>query len=151
MTVANLPQAPLSDNSAVARWAELVVAAADAREDPHVLALWARQIHMSVGALRQLCSAAGMAPKRSLDLARLIRAIVWLDGQAWQPEAVLTFRDPRTMRRLFSRIGCGEGTSRLDLEEMLARQTTLERGGAHELALRRVLGKKHGRNSGVHG
>jgi hypothetical protein len=136
----------VSENSILDRWARLVVEVVDARVDPVTLKHWGDHVHMSVGALRQLCSVAGVRPKVSLDLARVLRAIVWLQEEHWMPEAVLDCRDPRTLRSLLSRTGCPADLSRsgtaLTLQGFLTHQSMLPRGGPHLHALRRALATK---------
>ena len=136
----------VSENSIVDRWARLVVGVVDARADPVNLERWSRHAHMSVGTLRQLCSVAGVRPKASLDLARVLRAVVWLQDEHWMPEAVLDCRDPRTLRSLLSRTGCPSGPGRrerpLTPQAFLASQSVVPRGGPHLRALLRALATK---------
>ena len=61
---------------AAARWAEAVVTVVDAPHDPRTMELWGRHIGASAGSLRNWCRMAGLSPKRSLNVARMIRAII---------------------------------------------------------------------------
>jgi hypothetical protein len=139
----------LSENSSVDRWAWLVVELLEAETDPTTFKHWAQEVSMSVGSLRQACRVAGVGGKQSLDLARLLRAVVWLEDHDWLPEAVLSCRDPRTLKALFRRMGCGDGREPLQAEDFLERQTVLDRNGPHLMALRRALIENSDRNSGT--
>ncbi len=143
--------APVSENSILDRWVHLIVEVVDAEADPETFADWARHSHMGVGTLREVCRAAGVRGKRSLDLARVLRAVVKLQGHSWVPEAVLNCRDPRTLRALLSRTGCIDCGASLTPDEFVARQTVLPRDGCHLLALRQILAKNSGKSSGTSG
>ena len=140
---------PVSENSILDRWAHLIVEVVNAESDPKTLADWAHRTHMGVGTLRGVCRAAGMRGKLSLDLARVLRAVVKLEGHPWVPAAVLDCRDPRTMRALLSRTGCNHGDDPLTPDGFLARQTVLPQDGYRLLALRRALVKNSTDNSGT--
>lgn len=140
---------PVSEDSIIDRWARLVVELVDAHTDPRTFEHWAGHVHLSVGTLREVCRAARVRGKRSLDLARLLRAVVWLHGRTWIPEAVLSCSDARTLRTLFLRTGCGDGSQPLRAEDFLARQTILDPQGPHILAIRRSLSRKTDINSGT--
>lgn len=142
---------PVSANSILDRWAHLVVEMIDAETDPQTLVEWAWHIHMGVGTLREVCRAAGVRSKRSLDLARVLRAIVKREGHPWVPESVLNCRDPRTLRALLSRTGCTDRRDPLTLDEFLAAQIVLPQNGSRLSALRQALTKKSGRISGAYG
>lgn len=137
----------ISDNSILDRWARRVVEVVDARIDPVTMTHWGRHVHMSVGALRQLCRAAGVRPKTSLDLARMLRAVVWLQDQAWIPEAVLDCRDPRTLHSLLSRTGIPTDSLRNGAaptpQVFLTRQPMLPQDGPHLHALHRTLSTQY--------
>ncbi|MEM6797037.1 MAG: hypothetical protein AAF725_23885 [Acidobacteriota bacterium] len=118
----------------------------DAPMDPVTVAQWSQHAHMSVSALRQLCRAAGVRPKLSLDTARILRAVVWLQLDSWMPEAVLDCRDPRTLTSLLERTGCSKdfvrGRSTPSPRRFLSNQTLLPQDGIHLQALRRALDVK---------
>ncbi len=139
----------VSEDSILDRWAHLVVEVVEAEADLATLAAWAHRVHVSVGTLRQVCRAVGVTGKRSLDLARVLRAVAKLEGDPWMPEAVLSCRDPRTLRALLVRTGCTDCGGPLTLDSLLTRQTVLPQDGAHLLALRRVLAENSSRNSGA--
>lgn len=151
VAVNRLLMVPVSENSILDRWVHLIVKAVDAEADPETLADWARLTNMSVGTLREACRAAGVRAKRSLDLARVLRAIVKLQGHPWVPEAVLNCHDPRTLRALLSRTGSTNGSCPLTPNEFLVRQTVLPQDGCHLFALRQALARNSGKNSGIPG
>lgn len=138
---------PISKNSILDRWASLMLRVVHADADVETTAEWARHVHLSVGTLREACRAAGVPCKRSLDLARVLRAIVQLQGHPWTPEAVLNSRDPRTLRALLSRTGCRGAGDSLTLEEFLNHQTVIPGLASHLLALRRTLTGNSGSSS----
>lgn len=140
---------PVTKDSILDRWAHLIVEVVDAETDPKTLADWARSTHMGVGTLRGVCRAAGIGGKRSLDLARVLRAVVKLQGHPWVPEAVLNCCDPRTLRALLSRTGCADGGAPRTWTEFLACQTVLPQGGCHLYALQQTLAKISSSFSGI--
>lgn len=82
-------RADLPVSHAAARWAEAVVNVIDAPHDPRTMELWGRHIGASAGSLRNWCRMAGVSPKRSLNVARVIRAMN--DSSALKPEAIDEF------------------------------------------------------------
>lgn len=140
---------PVSEHSILDRWARLVVEMIDADADPQTLGDWARHVHLGVGTLREVCRAAGVRGKRSLDLARVLRAVSMRQGYPWVPESVLNCRDLRTLRALLSRTGCPLRRDRLTLETFLAGQTVVAQDGSSLAALRQALGRKSGTTSGA--
>lgn len=87
------------------RWAHLVWAATEATADPKTLYLWARLVGVSVPTLRGRCYMAGVSPRVSLDLMRILRAIRLSQATGVRPADVLDICDPRTVRRLLVRTG----------------------------------------------
>lgn len=140
---------PVTEDSILDRWAHLIVEMVDADSDPATMADWAHRVHMGTGTLRELCRAAGVRGKQSLDFARVLRAVVRLENHPWVPEAVLSCHDPRTLRALLSRTGCVTGQESVTADDYLARQAVLPRDGCHLSALRQALAKKRRRNSGT--
>jgi hypothetical protein len=107
-----------------------------------------------------LCRAAGVRPKISLDLARVLRAVVWLQGETWTPEAVLNCRDARTLDSLLSRTGIPQDLHRKAQtptpQVWFMRQPLLAQHGPRLQALKRafaahVLGAKTGQTTHVRG
>lgn len=87
---------------AAARWAGAVVAVIEAPCDPKTLAGWGRAVHASAGTLKNWCRTAGLSGKRSLDFARMLRAVVHGESEGWRPQDSLNAADTRTLRRLLS-------------------------------------------------
>jgi hypothetical protein len=87
------------------RWAQSVIRVIDCPFDPKTVALWAQAIGVSEGALRDRCRAARCRPKPSLDLARLLRAVVQSQQYGWDPFNLLDIVNERTMKNLMKRGG----------------------------------------------
>jgi hypothetical protein len=85
---------------AAVRVAGIVVKAIESRHDPRTINDWARIVGASPGALRSWCRAAKVSSKHSLDLARLLRAVVWSRDTGSAPEQLLDVVDPRTLQKL---------------------------------------------------
>lgn len=83
-----------------ARWARAMVGAVNAREDLRTVAAWGDAISVAPSTLRNWCRTAGLSPKRSLSLARLLRALALSHGTKWRPEQRLDVVDLRTLARL---------------------------------------------------
>jgi CheY-like chemotaxis protein len=94
-------RADLPTSHAAARWAEAVCKAIDAPHDPRTMELWGRHIGASSGSLRNWCRMAGLSPKRSLSVARMLRAINY-SSALQRPEDVFNVTDRRTLRQLLT-------------------------------------------------
>jgi hypothetical protein len=80
----------------------------DSPFDPRTIAMWGKAIGVSEGALRDWCRVAHCRPKSSLDLARLLRAIVQSQEYGWDPFNLLDVSNERTMRNLLQRGGLAD-------------------------------------------
>lgn len=98
---------------AASRWASAVVQMIDAPKDPKTIAGWGRAIGVSAGALKNWCRTVGLSSKRSLDFARLLRAVVWHNSAGLRPQDSLDVVDKRTLARLLSLGGSGVDPSGL--------------------------------------
>jgi hypothetical protein len=87
------------------RWAKAVAGMLDSPFDPKTVAMWGKAIGVSEGALRDWCRVAHCRPKSSLDLARLLRAIVQSQEYGWDPFNLLDVANERTMKNLLQRGG----------------------------------------------
>jgi ActR/RegA family two-component response regulator len=84
---------------AATRWAQVVIQAIDAPADPKTLHGWGRSVGVSHGAIRNWCRTAHIRPKRSLDFARLLRAVI-KQREGLRPEDLLDVVDLRTLAHL---------------------------------------------------
>jgi hypothetical protein len=91
------------------RWAQLVWAARNMDHDPRTLAIWADVVGMSVPTLRTRCYMAGVSPRSSLALARLVRAVACVAAEGGDLADMLDVREPRTARRLLAKCGLATG------------------------------------------
>jgi len=73
-------------------------------EDVPTVRDWSVLVGKSRSGLYALCDLVGVRPKRSLDLARLLRASRCSDIQSFGQAFLVA--DPRTIRRLLKRAGC---------------------------------------------
>lgn len=111
-------------NHAAARWARAVVAVIEAESDPRTLSGWASYVGMSVGALRNWCHTAKVPPKRSLDFARLLRAVIQHQRQGVRFQDALDVVDRRTLVGLLKLGGIGdaEADGSFDVADYIACQ-----------------------------
>lgn len=93
---------------AAGRWARAIVPIIDCPGDPKTIALWARWIAVSPGALRSWCRTAGVPARRSLIFGRLIRAVHLSEGGRHKPENVLDVVDRRTLLAMLRFSGLDE-------------------------------------------
>jgi hypothetical protein len=91
------PDAALAVRHCLERWAQLVAAVRQSPNDPRTLADWARIVNISVPTLRAWCYLAQVPPKRSLAMARLLRAVTLAPLMQCLPGDLLDVRDPRTL------------------------------------------------------
>jgi hypothetical protein len=82
---------------AASRWAHLVARVLDSRSDLRTLDDWARHVAMSVGALKNICRLAHVSARRSLILARLLRALINRRRFGLRIEDLLDVHDRRTV------------------------------------------------------
>lgn len=87
------------------RWADAVTAILDCSFDPKTVSMWAHAIGVGEGTLRDRCRVARCRPKRSLDLARVLRAVVQSRRHGWDPFNLLDIVSERTMKNLLKRGG----------------------------------------------
>jgi ActR/RegA family two-component response regulator len=84
----------------VARWARAIAVVLDSPHDPRNLADWSRIRGVAPETLRTWCRTARLLPKRSLDLARLLRAVSQARFKGWPLERLLEASNYRTVARL---------------------------------------------------
>jgi len=136
-------RAELPVSHAAARWAEAVMRVVDAPSDPRTMELWGRHIGASAGTLRNWCRMAGLSPKRSLNVARMIRAINY-SAALQRPEDAFNVTDRRTLRQLLT-LGDPHGRPSIPetIEEFFARQRWISSPSAVQ-ELKRVLNARRG-------
>jgi FixJ family two-component response regulator len=90
---------------AAARWAASVVTVIDSPEDPKTFKGWSRCAAASPGTLKNWCRTAGVSPRRSLVLARLLRAVVLREIKGYRLTDLLNVADTRTLMSLLKLAG----------------------------------------------
>lgn len=123
---------------AAARWAQAVVGLLRAREDVRTLGQWGRSVGLAASTLRTVCQMAGLPPKRSLTLARVLRAVYQSRQTVWRPAHRLDVSDPRTLRRMLADAGLLTATDSVTVNDLLVRQSLIADIEAMA-ALRRAL------------
>src|SRR3989442_2672252 len=124
---------------AVARWARAVAPIVHSSADTRTVAVWSRLIFVSPGALRNWCRTAGISPRRSLVLGRLLRAAANNTDGKQHVENLLDVVDRRTIVAMLAWAGIDHrGQFPTDLRELL-RQQTLVRDKYALAALRATL------------
>ena len=89
---------------AATRWAHLVAGVLTSPVDLRTLEAWGRRIAVSRGTLKTWCEIAGVSPRRSLLLGRILRAVEHR-RRGTSFENSLDIRDRRTFRKLFDVAG----------------------------------------------
>jgi hypothetical protein len=108
-----------------------------AETDLRTIDEWAHHVRMSPGALKNLCSRAGLSARGSLLVARLLRALVQAHRLGGRPEDFLDVFDPRTLRELLSSGGLS-GPVLSDIDQFLRQQRFVTEPRAVDALLRRV-------------
>jgi hypothetical protein len=88
---------------AVDRWSRLVGALLHSSQDCKNLEQWARTSGVARGTLRAWCRSARLPAARSLDFARMLRAVHRSGLNGWRIEDILDVVDRRTFHRLLQR------------------------------------------------
>lgn len=107
---------------AAERWANAVYAVTRSAEDPKTFYQWGRLVGASRSTLATWCRASGVSPRQSLQLARLLRALVLTDGQLNLLQQVLDIAEPRTLQRLLDRAGFRPDETHAAVTDFLRRQ-----------------------------
>jgi ActR/RegA family two-component response regulator len=85
---------------AAERWAAVVVPVIDSPRDPKTLRAWGRWVAASPGAIRNWCRTANISAKRSLNFARMLRAVERHRRDRTPLEELLDVVDRRTLVKL---------------------------------------------------
>ena len=121
---------------AAGRWVRAIVPVLQATSDPKTIRAWSRCAGISQGSLKTWCHTAGFSTKRSLDLARLLRAILRRSTHGLRPEDSLDIVDRRTLTGLLRLGGVASGNpSELptSVDEFLERQAFIREPNALRL------------------
>lgn len=120
------------------RWATALASVVHAQHDPKTLRNWSRLRGVAPETLRSWCRTIHISPKRSLDLARVLRAVFLSGRSGWTPQRFLDVADHRTLERLMVAGGLLGGAEVPAFDEVLIRQS-LVRDPVALCELRRVL------------
>jgi CheY-like chemotaxis protein len=112
------------EGHAAARWARALISVIGSPKDPRTVTGWSRCAAASPGTLRNWCRTAGISPRRSLVLGRLLRVVLLSKGGRHKPEDLLDVVDLRTLCGLLRLAGFGGGQGLPgDIKTFLERQT----------------------------
>lgn len=124
---------------AAERWAKVVLRLSRSRRDPRTLGDWAAMVNISASTIRTWCYLAGVTPRHSLAIARVLRAVALAQEFGCSPQDLLDIRDPRTLKRLLSKAGLAESIDRCTLLDVCEYQTFVKTVGPIEELKRLVL------------
>jgi hypothetical protein len=108
---------------AAERWASAILKVVISSEDPKTIEHWGRLAGASRGTVITWCRAAHVSPRRSLELARLLRALRLTGGRPADLQDVMDIVEPRTIKRLVARAGISSDDS--NSQDFLTRQTLI--------------------------
>jgi ActR/RegA family two-component response regulator len=116
--------APSVSNSidGLERWCHAVVVAVRATRDPRTLHGWSAEVGVAAETLRGWCRTVNLAPKRSLDLARILRAVIRANGELDRIPRFLNIADRRTRARFWSKAGLSASSSPVSALDVLETQ-----------------------------
>jgi DNA-binding NarL/FixJ family response regulator len=109
------PERPL-----YSRWLQAMLAAINAPRDPANVEQWAACAVTSVGALRSWCRTSDLPVKRSLLLARVLRAVKLAQTFGGRAHDFLSVADRRTLEKILQLAGVSGGAA--DLNVVLSEQ-----------------------------
>jgi hypothetical protein len=95
----------------VRRWGQAILAILQSPEDIRTVDAWSRYIGLSSTQLRTQCRLVGVSAKDSLDLARLLRALLHQEVTGWPLAYFLNVSDDRTLDRLTHKRSWSEASS----------------------------------------
>jgi hypothetical protein len=127
------------------RWCNFMIGLVTAEHDLKTDVPWAKQVGVSLSALRDCCRRVGVKVEDARNCGRALRAVCRC-GDHWTPETVLDIGDARTLKRFEQRSGMRRGPNGRDryprtptLQEFFERQEWLPRDNPALLALRGLL------------
>ena len=104
------------------RWAGAVATIVSATHDPRTLREWSQLQGAAVPTIRAWCRTAELQPKASLDLGRVLRALVLARREADDPARYLDVADHRMLERLLKIAGLSRRATLPSVDELLTRQ-----------------------------
>jgi DNA-binding response OmpR family regulator len=107
---------------AARRWADLIIRAAYVPGDSKTVAAWCRKIGLAPSTFKGWCKAAGVKPKPSIALVRLLQIVVHYRGEHWDLQRRLDIIDERTANALITGAGFSPGSVVPDSEAFLSQQ-----------------------------
>jgi hypothetical protein len=108
------------------RWARRVTAVIEAPRDPTTLAAWARHVAAGARTLQRCCRVVHIPAKRSLDFARMLRAVCLSQRAGIPVLELLSACDERTCHRLIRTGGLDTEWDHCTLEQFFLRQRFLQ-------------------------
>ena len=115
-----------AESYALARWADIVVRSIRAPRDIPTLDAWSREVAVSKGGIRNWCHTAKLSPRRSLQFARILRAVMMQKGSGGAAEDLLDIVDRRTLVKLTQLAGGTSASLPGDVEQFLRRQNIID-------------------------
>jgi ActR/RegA family two-component response regulator len=91
--------------STAERWARLVLRACQSEGDLRTLEHWAEFASVSYSSLCETCRLLNIQPQNARDLARVLRALLHAQRDAWDVAPLLDVSDGRTLRGILHRAG----------------------------------------------
>jgi len=91
--------------SAAERWANYVLRACKATEDPRTLGIWARQAAVSYTTLCESCRLIDIQPRYARDFVRVLRVVTMPSFDSGQLASFLDISDRRTLESIIKNTG----------------------------------------------
>lgn len=127
-------------NHATERCVRAFLAVLGSPSDLRTIPAWGHYVGASAGSLRTWCDLIGVSPKRTLSLARVLRAVTRLHELGIPLKASLDIVDRRTLSALLVSAGVPVADGNLTVQAVLDRQSLVD-NRTLVVALRRSLGE----------
>lgn len=131
------------------RWGHAILTVLESPEDVRTVEVWSKLEGRCVTQLRANCRLVGIEAKRSLDFARLLRALLHRERTGWPLQYILDVSDKRTLDDLLLRVGCSSEILMASPETFIELQTVVTEALQREEVHQRVSAYR--RNSGTSG
>lgn len=128
---------------AARRWADLIVRAAYLSGDSKTVVAWCRSIGLARSTFKGWCKAAGVTPKPSIGLVRLLHIVIHHPGEPWDLQDRLDIIDERTADALIDRAGFSPDSPVPDLEVFLSQQRLIASSELVDALRERLTRRKH--------